>query len=215
MRCVPERALSARYGLGLKAPIEPNRYTKRLRLKGVPVTERPKRALDRLSDPDYLSDLQDLPIDDLRNRRAECSEVEEELSYARRLLQGKLDILFHEITRRTDGGESSLESLIAKLPTILADEGSTSVGRHMNVELPKNFEMQRREVERVASESIFAKLPEMESKQLEELAERLTQCEAQISEERRTVQDVLDVLNSEVVRRYREGQQDVSSLLST
>ena len=179
------------------------------------MTKQPKRALDRLSDPEYLSGISDLPIEELRQRRAECSSVEEELSYARRLLQGKLDILSHEIKGRAEGGQTSFESLIAKLPTILADEDSTSVGRHMNVVLPKNFEKQRREVERIASESIFAKLPELGPEELEDLATRLTECETQISEERRTVQDVLDVLNSEVVRRYREGQQDVSSLLPT
>ena len=72
-------------------------------------------------DPAYLAGLDTRPVDDLRTMHAECLELETEVSYVRRLIQARIDILEAELARRASGG--TLEDLINALPQILADPG--------------------------------------------------------------------------------------------
>ena len=80
-----------------------------------------ERRIDRILDPAYVADLDARSVDDLRAMRREASEVETEVSYVRRLAQGRIEIVRAEVDRRREGG--SLSDLIARLPEILADQG--------------------------------------------------------------------------------------------
>ncbi|MEO7803859.1 MAG: hypothetical protein ABIS18_05505 [Actinomycetota bacterium] len=174
-----------------------------------------ERRDDRILDPGFLTDLGSLSIEDLRLRRAECGEVEAELSYARRLLQGKLDILKHEVERRAAGGDPGMEALIGNLQFILADESTgTSLGKHQDVSLPPNFELQRRDIERLASESVLSNIEEISSTELADVIAGLSAVEIKTSEKRRKIQVVHDHLSAEFVRRYRDGSENVEELLS-
>lgn len=176
---------------------------------------KPRRRADRLLDANFLGDLEARPFPELRKMRDECEEFEAEVSYARRLLQGRLDILRHEIGRRQAGGEPGLEDLISKLPSILADEtGPGGFGRHTRVRLP-GAEKRRREIERLASEDTLAHLDVLTMEEISKIVDRLSGAEAKISGERRLILQVLDQIASEMVRRYREGLQDPSALLSS
>ena len=72
-------------------------------------------------DPAYLAGLDTRTVDDLRAMHAECLELETEVSYVRRLIQARIDILEAELERRASGG--TLEDLINALPQILSDPG--------------------------------------------------------------------------------------------
>jgi len=48
-------------------------------------------TLDRILGPDYLGDLTARSLDELREMRTECQEVEAGLSLSRRVAQGRLD----------------------------------------------------------------------------------------------------------------------------
>lgn len=179
------------------------------------VTSRPRRRADRFLDPSYLDGLESQVIQDLRTMRDECEEFEAEVSYARRLLQGKLDILRHEIDRRRAGGEMASEGLIEKLPAILADEGGPGAsGRHTRILLPKAAARRRREIERMASEDTLAHLDDLPMEELSRVIDRLAEAEVKVSQERKQILGVLDRIASELVRRYREGQEDPAALLS-
>ena len=80
-----------------------------------------QRRLDRVLDPSYLDGLADRPVDEVSAMKTECTELETEVSFVRRLAQGRIDILDAERDRRANGG--SLEDLIGSLSKILADEG--------------------------------------------------------------------------------------------
>ena len=71
-----------------------------------------------------LPDLVTLSDDELRALIADLKKEEDELSYRRRLLHGKIDILRAELVARlqksVEGGESSLSADIEKLTDILA-----------------------------------------------------------------------------------------------
>ncbi len=179
------------------------------------------RLEDRVLEGSFIDQLESLPTDDLRERRAQALELETELSYTRRLLQGKVDILKHELERRASGGDSGIESIRKRLPAILADDagearesGMSGLGRFPNVAIPRNAERQRRELEVVASEAVLANICELETEELSELADRLAAVEESASATRRRVLEVVDALQAELVRRYREGQEDPTALLS-
>ena len=78
--------------------------------------------LERILADDYLGDLGRRSLPELRELRAECQEIETELSYLRRLTQGRIDIVGGELHRRRSGGDPhDLSALIERLPEILSD----------------------------------------------------------------------------------------------
>src|SRR4028119_2467249 len=82
--------------------------------------------VDRVLADDYLGDLPAKPIDDIRAMRDECRAIEDRVSYLRRMIQGRLDIVAADLRRRADGGSPiDLGTLIEQLPDILSDKGGT------------------------------------------------------------------------------------------
>ena len=180
------------------------------------MSDQAKRREDRIFDSTYLDDVKTVDMPGLRSMRDDCEAFEVELSYARRLLQAKLDIIRHALERRIDGGASNIEALIVKLPSILSDEGPPGAGqRFQKILLPKAAENQRRLVERLASESTLANIDDLSSDDLDQIVERLAEAETRTSTERRHVQQILDAIHAELVRRYKEGSVDPSALLSS
>ena len=53
--------------------------------------------IDRLLEPALTSDLDAVPVGELRTRRDACERAEVALSYVRRVLQGELDIVAAEL----------------------------------------------------------------------------------------------------------------------
>lgn len=171
------------------------------------------RRIDRVLSEGYLDGLSELPLAEVRALRAEAEQEEADLSYLRRLLQGRVDIIRAELARRRgELGESS--SIIERLPQILADDRSPArgLGRHSAVE-PSRVDEHRRLVERLISDSDLSALAGRTADQLEETLTRFGEHERHISEQRRAVQAVMDSCTSEIARRYREGEADVSALL--
>lgn len=179
------------------------------------MSNRPRRRDDRIFDTSYVEGLESVPIDELRRRKAESEGLEAEYSYARRLLQGKLDILRHDLERRAAGGDSGIREMIGSLPAILAEGTTPTLGRLPRVLTPRNAENRRREVERLASESTLARIDECSTEDLTAMVGRLAEAEREASHNRRRVQEVVDRITEELVRRYREGQEDPTELLAT
>ncbi len=182
--------------------------------------EQPRRRYDRIFSDEYLEDLENLAIDELRKRRSECEEMEAEVSLTRRLLQGKLDILRHDLERREAGGDTGIQSLKEKLGEILAEraeapEGISGQVKHNRILVPASAEVQRREVEKLASDTLLSHMEELSSKDLEEVIDRLSAAEKEASSNRRRIQMVIDEIGAELVRRYKEGTEDPSALLTS
>lgn len=154
------------------------------------------------------------PIDDVRARRAELQSVETGLSYLRRVVQGRVDIVAAELARRRDGGDpADLGSLIDDLPAILAEHlRAPGVGR-----LPSGVEEGDVDPElaaRVDDASVATdRLAALDDDELAALGERLAGIEREVSERRRELFAAIDVLQAELTRRYRTGEADVESLL--
>lgn len=177
---------------------------------------RQRRLSERVTHPSYLEGLQDKPIGDLRAMREECREAETEVSFERRLCQARLDILSAEIARREGGTD---DDLVARLPEIL----SGAIGRSDDLPLPnrapdfsipRNADVPRRRVEEVVGEQTLARLSEIDLEELREILGGLADYERTVSARRRAIQDVMDKVQSEIVRRYTSGEADPTAALS-
>lgn len=171
------------------------------------------RRIDRVLAEDFLAGVGSLPMDEVRTLRREAEQEETDLSYLRRLLQGRLDILRAELSRRGGGAEEG--TLVDSLPQILADEGSggpRGLGRHMAVE-PSRADSHRRHVEALVADVDLSNPGAHDDASLQRAIDSLEQEERTVSEKRRQVQTVMDACTAEVTRRYRDGDADVSDLL--
>lgn len=166
--------------------------------------------------PGYVEDLATLPMEDVRTRRTICQQLEAGHSLLRRMIQGRLDIVGSELSRRRDGGDAAAEDVLSRLPEILAEHRPA----HSAARPPSSIEpevVHRELVESlediVSSEELVA-LGEIEADRLNAAAEQLTSLETRISGERRALHERIDVIQAEVMRRYRTGEETVDSLLS-
>ena len=161
----------------------------------------------------FLDGAETRPMAEVRRLRRQAEQEEVNLSYTRRLLQGRLDIVRREMQRRADNDGRSLVDL---LPEILAEKGrgpAHGLGRHQTVQPsdPEQYEAWVNGLTPGADLSSVAALPDAK---LEKAARSLAEAEKGLSERRRGVQQVMDSLAAELGRRYREGEADVAALLA-
>jgi hypothetical protein len=174
-----------------------------------------KRRIDRVLHPRFVADVDRLELDDLRRRRGEAEAEEEGISYLRRVLQGRIDILRAELLRRKNGaeGEHDVAGLVAGLPRILSDAGPSSFTAIPKIRMPLPNGKHRRRLELLVSDETIARLPELDVAELTRAVELLSREEELVSASRRAVQRVVDVLRGELARRYRDGTASVAQLL--
>jgi hypothetical protein len=163
----------------------------------------------RLAADDYLADLAHRPVADLRAMRSECQSVEEEVSMARRVVQGRLDIVRHEFDLRRHGGEpSDASQLVGSLAVALTelDHGGPAVSTSGVVD---EFEV----IDELLADEALANLPGCTDAELDSIHDRLHHAEQILSVRRRRLFDRIDQLAEELTRRYRTGEASIDSLL--
>jgi hypothetical protein len=174
-------------------------------------------SLAALLEPGYLEGLPTLPIEEIRVRRENASEVEVGLSYVRRLIQGRLDIVLNEVGRRETGAtEGNVADLVGRLPEILSDRvRSPGIGRLPTLMAPAEAELwEVHRLDEIVDADAIATLPVRTDPELRAMADALADFEHEVSAGRRSVHDVIDQLQDELVRRYKSGEANVDSLLS-
>lgn len=171
--------------------------------------------VDQALSDDSLADLESRPFEDVRALRSELSRMEDKVSYLRRLVQGRLDIVGAELRRRSDGGSpSDLANLVDRLPEILSDHiHAPGPGRLSTHLVPPDDEALTADLDQVAAPGLLAALSDLSDDELNELVLRLNQFERSVSERRRALFDRIDALQAEVTRRYRTGEARAESLL--
>ena len=158
------------------------------------------RRSDRILDPSYLDGIDRLDEERLRAMREECEEEESVLSYERSLIHGRLSILRAEQERRANGGPP--QSLIDRLPEILTGtQRPTHRGSFPKLDPPPLYETPRRRVEKLVTDDTLARLPELSDAEVQAISETLETTEREVSQARRSIQDVLDRLIEELGRR--------------
>lgn len=170
-----------------------------------------RRRLDQVLDPDFLNDIDDIPLDELRGRRQMALDVENELSYYRRLLHGRMDLLKFEQRRRS--GEES-RSLIESLTEILVDPDREQSHEHrrtiLDTDLPQMPDNGRRDIDAVLGDDVLAKLDSVDDDGIGTALDAVEAMEREISDKRQRVQRVADLLAAQIAERYRSGRSVTS-----
>jgi hypothetical protein len=161
------------------------------------------RRIDRIRDPSYLDGIEGQSLEDVRARRDECMAEREYLSLLRRLVQGRAEILKAELASR---GSDDDRPLVDRLSEILAsDQPVTSRGEAMKVSLPEEeMLLARRRIERLVADAGISDPPELDDDRLKEAVDVLAGEEREVSTQRGDVHRVLDALQDELKRRYKE-----------
>ena len=170
-----------------------------------------RRRIDIVLEPEYLDGLADLDLDEVRRRRDTAEDVEAQISYYRRLLHGRMDLLDFEQRRRR--GEEQ-RSIIEALPEILAKGmilGSEPTLKHIETMPPLPSMTGRRLIDKIMDDGVLTSLPELSDSEIAEALERLREVETQRSVQRRQLHQVIDTLQDEMVSRYRSQQDEAVS----
>jgi hypothetical protein len=172
-----------------------------------------RRRIDRVLADDFCVDLAGLDVDEVRGRRAEADQEETDLSFMRRMLQGRMDLLVAEQRRRAAGEE--LPPLVDRLTAALASDGprvTTGSGRHQEMD-PSRLGEYRRTPERLAGTIAFSDPSSLSDEAIVAALARLRTQEEETSELRRRVQAVADTLHAELGRRVAEGTVAAQDLI--
>ena len=170
-----------------------------------------RRRIDRVLDPVFVAGLRELDLDELRARRDDAAQEETDLSYLRRLLHGRMDLVRAELRHRN--GEPG--TTVSELPAILgvgvvaAAHGS---GRFQTV-TPSRTGVHRRAAEALASDPDLSDVTTLDDRALEAAVGAFQSEEESVSDRRHQVQLVMDTCNGEIGRRYREGDASIDGLL--
>ena len=173
-----------------------------------------RRRVDLVLAPEFLADLGELSLSDLRARRHEAEQEEVDLSFLRRMLHGRIDLVTAELGRREP--DSTAGAVVDDLSAILADDERSTfgLGRHVTLE-PSRVDEQRRAEEQAAADAVTADVEGRTDEELRAALIRLRAHEAEISDVRRSVQKIMDALSAELTARYRNGSASVDELLAT
>ncbi|QDQ16408.1 ABC transporter substrate-binding protein [Streptomyces spectabilis] len=176
-----------------------------------------------------VHDLGALRLPALRELRRATQQDEADLSYVRRLLQGRIDILRAEAARRArsragvpqdggadaPGGDGAAALVVDRLPEILMDGPARrrASARHVTLGTPHSEEYRRLAAD-MLSEVGLSDLVARTDDELHTAMGRLVRYEQQVSRRRQEMQRTTDDCSAEITRRYREGEAQVDDLLA-
>lgn len=170
-----------------------------------------RRSIDTVLEPGYLADITEVGLDELRQRRESVEDVETQISYYRRLLHGRVDLLNFELRRRS--GEEE-RTLLEALPEVLASGlvlGNEPNLRHLETMPPIPTTTGRRLIDKIMEDDVLTQLPELSEADLREAIERLEEVETRLSVQRRQLHSVIDALQDEIISRYRSQQGEAQT----
>ena len=171
-----------------------------------------RRRIDRVLAPDYTEGVEQRPLVEVRELRDEAAQEETDLSYLRRLLHARIDIVRAEQERRSSGGSAVVEQLATILSTNAVGP-ATGLGRYQTHE-PSRADAHQRHVEALISDVDLSDVSSLTDDRLGDVLETLISEEASVSVRRREVQVVVDKLNAEIASRYQRGSASVDELLA-
>lgn len=161
-------------------------------------------------DPAFVDGIHELPLDEVRRRRDEALAEREFLSYLRRLLQVREDVLKTEHARRQQGGVAT-ESLMDRLTRVLS-EGPRARGRGEALRVvlsQENIADAERRVDELLGDGWLPRPENLSDHQLEQALGALEREERSVSEVRTAVFRVHDQLQEEIKRRYQENPSQI------
>lgn len=165
-----------------------------------------ERQLRRVTAPDYLQALDGADATQIRAMRDACRAEEHRLSYARRVLQGQLDVALAEVARRQGVDQVSLVTRVAH--ALVGPAGAARSTRAVGLYDPPDG------ADDVALDAETARLPDLDTAALNELVARLRQRERALSDQRGILLAHLDRLQEALVARYRDDRTEIDAVAS-
>lgn len=176
-----------------------------------------KADLDRILASTYLEGIGDRSLADIRSMRTECQEAEVALSYLRRLIQGRLDIVHTYLEHPGSDALRDLGDLVNDLPSILSSGPGRPPGPgHLPQLLSPDTEEAdlTAELDAVLGADQIGSLADLDIDQLNSIAGQLEAIESRVSADRRALHERIDALQAELVDRHKTGRATVDGLLS-
>lgn len=171
--------------------------------------------LSRVIDPSYLVGLSKVTTDQLRAMRVECSDLENALSYVRRLAQGRLDLLMAETNERSSGNGGALADLVDNLPNVLSEgvRGPGSGRISQELEPPdKLVDPLVADLNSSVGLAVMAALAELGNDELSAAVVALRRFEDRLSASRRQLHKIIDAINNDLARRIAAGGDGIVKL---
>ena len=156
----------------------------------------------------------ELSLDELRAVRNELQHDDDALSYVRRLVQARLDLVNAERRQRVTG---HLLNVAEDLPVILGQHltgGGDSLARPPRPTEDASEHPLALELDELCSSLGANHVEQLTEAELDALSGALDDFEHARSHERRELFARLDALSAELVRRYRDGEASVDGLLA-
>lgn len=181
--------------------------------------------LERLLAKDLLPDVTAVPLGDLRQLRVACSEAESDVSFVRRVAQGRLDIVGYEVRRRSGAGEAidgsageADDGLLFDLPDVLslgAPATAAPGARRVAIQEPGLLaHALLDQLDATVNPSELSAPDRIDGDRLAEVMEDLRRFEVELSANRRRLHERIDAIQGEIARRYRDGEASIDSLLN-
>jgi mannitol-1-phosphate/altronate dehydrogenase len=161
-------------------------------------------------DPTFLDGLPDLPTEEVRRRRDESLAEREFLSYLRRLLQVRQDVMAAERGQRTSGNEP--EPLVDRLTAVLSKGGKANSTRGEAIRTvlsDADLEEAERQAETMLPPLNLNQADEMNDEEIERAVRSLAEAERAVSSRRAAVIRVHDRLQDELKQRYRDNPAEI------
>ncbi|MEM7142922.1 MAG: hypothetical protein AAF548_18000 [Actinomycetota bacterium] len=169
--------------------------------------------LQRVLEPGYVEGIAGADTDALRTMRSECTDLENGVSFVRRLAQGRLDVIVAETERRADGGGGDLADLVARLPELLSDGVRAPGSGRVDQELDPPDEVVvplTGVLDDVVGPSIMTEVADLGDDELSAAVIALRNFEEKLSTSRRSLHSTIDALNDELARRIAAGETPAS-----
>ncbi len=160
--------------------------------------------LDELITTTEPTDLSGCTLADLRVIRDHYQDLEHGLSYARRIVQGRLDTVTVELDRRREGTEGDL---MQRLPDALAahTRGPGLPRPVRDIDPPDWADGIVAELDEILTPSELGELSDLDEDRLRSAAARIGDLERELSVARHEMHRRIDRVQDELVGRYRSG----------
>lgn len=177
-------------------------------------------ALESLLATNVLEGLTTRPIEELRALRQRATAAESDVSLTRRIVQGRIDIVGHEIRRRSGdtAAEAALPGLLFDLPSLMTGEPRSPSGpvggRAVSITAPGEVAAELVDrLDSVASPGLLTGIASLPDDQVTSLLEQMRALEQELSGIRRRLHEQIDTVQAEIGRRYRDGETSVDRVL--
>ena len=156
----------------------------------------------------------ELSLDELRALRSQLQHDDDALSYVRRLVQARLDLVSAERASREAGSDIDVAQDLRAILGRHLTGGGDALPRPPRPTDDASGHPLAIELDELCSRMGANHVSELSDAELDALSSALQSFEHARSHERRELFTRLDALRAELVRRYRDGEASVDGLLA-